>query len=316
MPCEMVERKRLLYKSKVEYMAGEGVYCMNHAVGCVHGCDFPCYAFAAAKRRGEVSSMDEWRRVKPVANVQALLESEIKIKRKEPIRRVHMCFTTDPFPYLDELGLRFKNREEGWMDAGLDGWRATLDAGIWVTNDTMTATGILNGAGIPVTVLTKGLLPEVIDLSKCGLSKNGPELMTDWGLITLRARSVHPENEYGITLSSLDEDFRERWEPGAAPYAMRIERLRGLHDAGFKTWVSMKPFPALAGEASPFELVYDALRAVDFADRIVFGRWNYFKDAPCNVPDPDLWYKHAARIARTFCDTHGIECIIKKGTVK
>lgn len=55
-------------------------------------------------------------------------------------------------------------------------------------------------------------MPEVIDLSECGLSKNGPELMTDWGLITLRARSVHPENECGITLSSLDEDFRERWE--------------------------------------------------------------------------------------------------------
>lgn len=33
-----MERKRMLYKSKVEYMSGEGVYTMNHIIGCSHGC--------------------------------------------------------------------------------------------------------------------------------------------------------------------------------------------------------------------------------------------------------------------------------------
>ena len=76
----------------------------------------------------------------------------------------------------------------------------------------------LNASGIKCTVLTKGLLPSCL----ANLSK---------------------ENEYGITLISLDEDYRERIEPGAAPYADRIAALRVLHEAGCKTWVSMEHTP-------------------------------------------------------------------------
>ena len=53
----------------------------------------------------------------------------------------------------------------------------------------------LNDAGIKCTVLTKGILP--ISLAKCS-----------------------KDNEYGITLISLDEEYRERMEPGSAPYAI------------------------------------------------------------------------------------------------
>ena len=62
----------------------------------------------------------------------------------------------------------------------------------------------LNAAGIKCSVLTKGILPiELADLSK--------------------------ENEYGITLISLSEDFRKRIEPGSAPLKDRLEALRALH---------------------------------------------------------------------------------------
>ena len=71
----------------------------------------------------------------------------------------------------------------------------------------------LNDAGIKCTTLTKGLLPiELAELS--------------------------PENEYGITLITLDEVYREQMEPGAASCADRLAALRALHDAGCKTWVS------------------------------------------------------------------------------
>ena len=76
----------------------------------------------------------------------------------------------------------------------------------------------LNTAGIKCTTLTKGLLPsELVGYSK--------------------------ENEYGITLVSLDEEFRKRMEPNTALYADRIQALRVLHDAGCKTWVSIEPYP-------------------------------------------------------------------------
>lgn len=55
----------------------------------------------------------------------------------------------------------------------------------------------LNEAGIKCTTLTKGLLP--IELSE-----------------------LSPENEYGITLITLDEAYREQMEPGAVPCADRL----------------------------------------------------------------------------------------------
>jgi DNA repair photolyase len=44
-------------------------------------------------------------------------------------------------------------------------------------------------------------------------------------------------------LVSLDESFRERIEPGAAPLEKRLAALKYLHDDGCKTWVSIEPYP-------------------------------------------------------------------------
>ena len=63
----------------------------------------------------------------------------------------------------------------------------------------------LNEAGIKCTVLTKGILPE--SLAECS-----------------------DVNEYGITLISLSEEYRQRMEPGAAPYKERLAALKSLHD--------------------------------------------------------------------------------------
>jgi len=79
----------------------------------------------------------------------------------------------------------------------------------------------LNDNGIKCTVLTKGVYPK--------------------DLINTDKYSVG--NEYGITLVSLNKEFKERFEPGSAPYMGRIKALKKLHDAGLKTWVSMEPYP-------------------------------------------------------------------------
>lgn len=67
----------------------------------------------------------------------------------------------------------------------------------------------INEYDIPCHILTKGILPrELLETSKLNL--------------------------YGITLVSLDEDFRNS-EPGSSFYEDRINALRLLHDNGFKT---------------------------------------------------------------------------------
>lgn len=177
----------MLYKTGVEY----GDYTMNHALGCSHGCKYPCYAFLMKKRFGQVKDYDEWCKPKIVGNTLELLDKEIP-RLKDKIQSVQLCFATDPFMYgFDEIA------------------RLSL-----------SAIRKLNDAGIKVSVLTKGILPaELADLL--------------------------PANEYGISLISLDEDYRRRMEPGAAPYLERVAALKTLHDAGCKTWLSIqaKPYP-------------------------------------------------------------------------
>ena len=122
----------------------------------------------------------------------------------------------------------------------------------------------LNEAGIKCTTLTKGLLP--IELAQ-----------------------LSPENEYGITLISLDETYREKMEPGAASYTERLAALRALHDAGCRTWVSIEP-------------------------RIIFGRTNYSKTANAYEGHKHFYNVCAAEVI-AFCQEHNIDYHIKEKTI-
>jgi len=144
----------------------------------------------------------------------------------------------------------------------------------------------LNDAGIKCTVLTKGLLPtELAEYSK--------------------------DNEYGITLVSLDEGYRERIEPGAAPYVQRLASLRALHESGFKTWVSIEPYPT---PNLVEQNIGDLLSAVAFTDKIIFGRTNYNKDVTSYTGHRNFYNEQAKTVIK-FCEEHGIAYHIKKGTI-
>lgn len=129
-----ITRKSMLYKTGVEY----GDFTMNHALGCSHGCKFPCYAFLMKKRFGQVKTYDEWIEPKIVSNTLELLDREIP-RLKDKIKSVHLCFSTDPFMYGNDE----------------------------IQKLSIAAIRKLNDANIKCTVLTKGVLPiELADLSK------------------------------------------------------------------------------------------------------------------------------------------------------
>lgn len=158
----------------------------------------------------------------------------------------------------------------------------------------LQAASLINAHGTPVSVLTKGDLPTPEELDTHGI--------------------IHRRNAFGISLASVDEAFREKWEPGAAPYAERIEALRKLSEAGVRTWASLEPFPALAGEDHPYSVLEGVLESIPFVDRIIFGRWNYAVAKPCNVDDERGFYNGAAAFVREWCDARDISCRIKRGT--
>ena len=80
-----IERKSMLYQTKVEY----GDYTMNHVQGCSHGCMYPCYAYLMAKRFGRVRTYEEWCEPVLVANTLELLDKEIP-KMKGKIKHVQL----------------------------------------------------------------------------------------------------------------------------------------------------------------------------------------------------------------------------------
>ena len=155
-----------------------------------------------------------------------------------------------------------------------------------ITQMSLAAIQKLNNAGIMCTVLTKGLLP--IELSK-----------------------YSKENVYGITLVSLDENYRERVESGAASYAARIEALKNLHIQGCKTWVSIEPYPT---PNLIEQNLLEILNRVSFADKIIFGRTTYCKDITAYKRHKEF-YNEQANIVIKFCEDKGIQYHIKTGTI-
>lgn len=144
----------------------------------------------------------------------------------------------------------------------------------------------LNNAGIRCTTLTKGILP-------------------------LELAQLSPENEHGITLISLDESYREKMEPGAAPYADRLAALRALHDAGYRTWVSIEPYPTPNLIEQDLQ---DILDAVNFVDKIIFGRTNYCKEVNAYKQHKAFYNKLAVQVTE-FCEQNGIQYHIKEKTI-
>ena len=146
----------------------------------------------------------------------------------------------------------------------------------------------LNQGGIRCTSLTKGVYPDEL-VQRNGYSKN---------------------NEYGITLVSLNEDYRKEYEPHAAPFRDRIKSLEALSRKGFKTWVSIEPYP------TPNILeqdLNDILNAVSFVDKIIFGRQNYNAKIS-EFKGYKEFYNSLADVVVRFCRKHGIAWHIKEGT--
>lgn len=144
----------------------------------------------------------------------------------------------------------------------------------------------LNNTGIRCTTLTKGILP-------------------------LELAQLSPENEHGITLISLNESYREKMEPGAAPYADRLAALRALHDAGCRTWVSIEPYPTPNLIEQDLQNILDAVR---FVDKIIFGRTNYCKEVSAYKQHKSFYNRLAAQVTE-FCEQHGIQYHIKEKTI-
>ena len=116
---------------------------------------------------------------------------------------------------------------------------------------------------------------------------------------------------YGITLVSLDENFKNQYEPNAASLEDRIKALKYLHDRGCKTWVSIEPYP------TPNIINQDLLEIlnrINFVDKIIFGRLHYNK-LVSEYKEHKKYYNDLAHIVMEYCKEKKIDYHIKNKTV-
>ena len=146
---------------------------------------------------------------------------------------------------------------------------------------------LLNYHNIKCTVLTKGILP----------------------ISLLETKNI---TEFGITLISLNEKFRKKIEPYSANYKDRIKNLRKLSENGFKTWVSIEPYPT---PNIIEQNINDILYSVSFVDKIIFGKLNY-NSLVTNYKNSIDFYNCLSEDIIEYCIKNNKDYHIKKGTVK
>lgn len=161
-----------------------GELACNLALACDHGCKY-CYVPAALRKdRAEFHNNNN---VLPRPGILAALKKDAA-KYADTGKAIFLCFSCDP------------------GHAG-------------IADTTNKAIEIINGHGLPVTVLTK--------------SSHASSLFG-----TLLG---HPENRFGMTLTLIDSIQSEEWEPRASLPQTRFEILQDAHKLGIKTWASLEP---------------------------------------------------------------------------
>ena len=157
----------------------------------------------------------------------------------------------------------------------------------WVQDLSLQVIKKLNSKGIRVTVLTKGIYPRI-----------------------LKDSDFSRENEYGITVVSLDPSFHAEYEPFSPTPMRRINALKKLSEAGLKTWVSLEPYPTSNIVKQDITVL---LNRVDFVKKVIFGKWNY-NPLVNGVSNSEQFYRDCSNKVVRFTQEKGISLHIKNGT--
>jgi len=239
-------------------------YALNHVEGCTHNCKYPCYARLMKKKTEK-----EWIDIAIVENAIKLLDEEIK-SLKDKIKQVHLCFSTDLFMY--------KQPE--------------------VINLSLQIIKKLSDNNIKVKTLTKGEIPsdKIVEIENSRLLKVEDDLFA--------TREDNVINEYGITITSLNENYRVRYEPDTAPFELRIRSLKELSDNKLYTYVYCEPFSPAMTSIVEFKKL---LNEIKFIKKIYFGSWQYNEKFSNKST-----YKEYINYLVDFCKDNNIEVKLKK----
>lgn len=116
----------------------------------------------------------------------------------------------------------------------------------------------------------------------------------------------------GVSIASLDEDFRKMFEPNTALLKARLRMLCVANQRGY-SWVSLEPYPCSEIWKQPLEPLLEELKFWGI-NLIVFGKWNY--DSRARTERARIEYAEDIRIVTDFCKSNNIGLHIKSETMK
>jgi DNA repair photolyase len=110
----------------------------------------------------------------------------------------------------------------------------------------------------------------------------------------------------GVTITSLNEDFRRELEPNSANYERRVATLGQLKNNGISTYLSCEPiFPVK--EVDPVQII---MELKDIVDLFEFGMWSKYRArgiSECYYKDyTDAYYASVFGRIIDYCKQYGI----------
>lgn len=131
------------------------------------------------------------------------------------------------------------------------------------------------------------------------------------GILPIQLADFRKNHQWGISLVSLNDEFRKSYEPFSACYNDRISSMKELHSSGCKTWVSIEPYPTPNIVKQELEII---LERVSTVDNIVFGRLHYNRQV-AKYKDYQNYYNDNANRIIAYCTKNHINYHIKSKTM-
>lgn len=131
------------------------------------------------------------------------------------------------------------------------------------------------------------------------------------GILPIQLADFRKNHQWGISLVSLNDEFRKSYEPFSACYNDRISSMKELHSSGCKTWVSIEPYPTPNIVNQRLDTLLDTIGSVD---KIVFGRLHY-NSLVSKYADFQNFYNSTANNLISYCTKRCIDYHIKHKTI-
>lgn len=112
--------------------------------------------------------------------------------------------------------------------------------------------------------------------------------------------SFNTNNHIGISLASVDENYRIKFEPYSLSFKERITQLKKFKDNSFYTWVNLQPYMTQELYKQDINTI---LNEIEFVDEIVFGGLSYKGLVESNIS----YYLELSDIVYSFCNSRNIK---------